>query len=402
MKKILIAILILIPFFASAADEISLTASGNGTTQDAAVKSALRNAIEQAYGAFISTNTQILNNKLVKDEIVSLSQGVVKSYNIESSAFIKENNSYFVTVKAVVSMNTMASFVNSKTNSSVKVSMGVFDANIKQAELNKQAEKKIIYNLVDFIASVPHLFSYELSLDEPFVSRTYKNVYELRGYVKIMKNENTRQVIDLIQKTFKSLSLTEKEREDYKKWGLPYYGMATLNVYLRNDKLPFVTFRSNDKQFTKDFDEDILILYAMYGFSISDNVNNPTKYSYVDVCNALRARERVLHNNVDMICTGYIKTSREKAKLSVFIEISDFGAIRREVEDETQRMNFMKENNNSFFSNSQVISYVPVFIYVPISEASKYTDFVLHEKKVVVKGDYSVDRFFKERYSSSK
>lgn len=402
MKNLLIAILISIPLFASAADEISLTASGNGSTQDAAVKSALRNAIEQAYGAFISTNTQVLNNKLVKDEIVSLSQGVVKSYNIESSAFIKENNTYFVTVKAVVSMNSMASFVNSKTNSSVKVSMGVFDANIKLAELNKQAEKKVLYNLVDFIATVPYLFSYELSLDEPFVSRTYKNVYELRGYVKIMKNENTRQVIDLIQKTFKSLSLTEKESEDYKKWGLPYYGMATFNVYLRNDNLPFVSFRSNDKEYTKDFVEDILILYAMYGFSISDNVNTPTKYSYIDVCNALRARNLALHNNVDFICSGYIKTSREKAKLRVFKEISDFEAIRREVEDETQRMNFMKENNNSFFSNSQFISYVPVFIYVPISEASKYTDFVLREERVIVKRDYSVSRFFKERYSNSK
>lgn len=402
MKKLLIAILISIPLFASAADEISLTASGNGSTQDAAVKSALRNAIEQAYGAFISTNTQVLNNKLVKDEIVSLSQGVIKSYNILSSAFIKDNSSYFVTVKAVVSMNTMASFVNSKTNSSVKVSMGVFDANIKLAELNKQAEKKIIYNLVDFIASVPHLFSYELSLEEPFMSRTYKNVYELRGYVKIMKNENTQQVIDLIQKTFKSLSLTEKEREDYKKWGLPYYGMATLNVYLRNDNLPFVTFRSNDRQFTKDFDEDILILYAMYGFSISDNINTPTKYCYIDVKHALFARSHSLHTGVDGIGMGYIKPWKEKEKLKVFKERDDFEAIRKEVEDETQRMNFMKENNNSFFSNSQVISYVPVFIYVPISEASKYTDFVLHEKKVVVKGDYSVDRFFKERYSSSK
>ena len=53
MKKLLIAILISIPLFASATDEISLTASGNGSTQDAAVKSALRNAIQQAYGALI-------------------------------------------------------------------------------------------------------------------------------------------------------------------------------------------------------------------------------------------------------------------------------------------------------------------------------------------------------------
>lgn len=395
MKKLLIAILISIPMLVSAADEISLTASGNGSTQDAAVKSALRNAIEQAYGAFISTNTQVLNNKLVKDEIVSLSQGVVTSYNIVSSAFIKENNTYFVTVKAVVSMNTMASFVNSKTNSSVKVSMGVFDANIKLAELNKQAEKKILNNLVDFIATVPHLFSYELSLDEPFVSETYENVYELRGYVKIMRNENTQQVINLIQKTFKSLSLTEKEREDYEKWRLPYYGMATLNVYLRNEDLPFVTFRSNDKQFTKDFDESLLILYAMYGFSISDNVNTPTNYYYVGVCNALRARAWRLHNHVDDICSGYINTWKEKAKLK-----NKFGYISM-VDLDMEQVNFMKGTCHHMFSNSQIVSYVPVVIYIPISEASKYTDFVLHEERIVVKGG-SIDRFFKERYSSSK
>ena len=382
----------------NAADEVTVNASGSATTQDAAVKNALRNAIEQAYGAFISTNTQILNNKLVKDEIVSLSQGVVKSYNIESSAYIKENNRYFVTVKAVVSMNTMASFVNSKTNSSVKVSMGVFDANIKLAELNKKAEKKIIDNLIDFVATIPHLFSYELELEEPFVSRKYKDVYELRGYVKIMKNENTQQVLELIQKTFKSVSLTEKEREDYQKWGLPYYGMKTFDVYLRNDHLPFVTFNSYDKYYTKKFDESILILYAMYGFTISDNINTPSKYCYINVKMALYARNSSLNTGVDNIGMGYIKPQKDKPNLNVFKQNYSYD-FSKEVDDETKREKFLREkgNNNLLFSSSQTVSYVPVFIYIPVSEASKYTNFVLHEEKIVVK---SVHDFFYKRYDS--
>ena len=396
MKKIVVLLLLILPFMVNAADEVTLNASGSATTQDAAVKNALRNAIEQAYGAFISTNTQILNNKLVKDEIVSLSQGVVKSYNIESSAYIKESNRYFVTVKAVVSMNTMASFVNSKTNSSVKVSMGVFDANIKLAELNKKAEKKIIDNLVDFVATIPHLFSYELELEEPFVSREYKDVYELRGYVKIMKNENTQQVLELIQKTFKSLSLTEKEREDYQKWGLPYYGMSTFDVYLRNDHLPFVQSRLYDRNYTKEFEEDILILYAMYGFSISDNINTPTKYCYINVKMALYARNHSLHTGVDDIGMGYIKPWKDKPNLNVFKRNYDNDIIN-EVKDETQREQFLQNNNNLLFSSFQTVSYVPVFIYIPVSEASKYTNFVLHEERIVVK---SVQDFFNKRYAS--
>ena len=39
-------------------NEISLTVSSDGSTKDDAVKNALRLAIEQAYGAFVSANTK--------------------------------------------------------------------------------------------------------------------------------------------------------------------------------------------------------------------------------------------------------------------------------------------------------------------------------------------------------
>ena len=63
-------------------DQVSLVVMGQGSTHDAAVTSALRSAIEQSFGAFISSQTRIQNDVLVSDEIVAISSGNIKKYTI--------------------------------------------------------------------------------------------------------------------------------------------------------------------------------------------------------------------------------------------------------------------------------------------------------------------------------
>lgn len=62
-------------------DEVTLTVLGTGCTEEEATNIALRSAVEQSFGAFVSANTTILNDRLVKDEIVSLSKGNIKNYD---------------------------------------------------------------------------------------------------------------------------------------------------------------------------------------------------------------------------------------------------------------------------------------------------------------------------------
>jgi hypothetical protein len=59
----------------AAEQTVTLVVSGQGKTKNEAQQNALRSAIEQAYGAFISSKTEVLNDELVKDEIVSVSNG---------------------------------------------------------------------------------------------------------------------------------------------------------------------------------------------------------------------------------------------------------------------------------------------------------------------------------------
>ena len=59
--------------------EVSLIVTGEGATKEEATNNALRSAVEQAFGVFVSANTEILNDELIKDEIATISSGNIKS-----------------------------------------------------------------------------------------------------------------------------------------------------------------------------------------------------------------------------------------------------------------------------------------------------------------------------------
>lgn len=62
------------------ADTISVTAIGVGKDADAALKAALRAAVEQAVGSLVDAKTLVENDELVQDKILTLSGGFVKTH----------------------------------------------------------------------------------------------------------------------------------------------------------------------------------------------------------------------------------------------------------------------------------------------------------------------------------
>ena len=215
--------------------EVVLTVSADGLTKDAAVKTALRSAIEQAYGTFVSANTTILNDELVSDEIISVTSGNIKDYNEIASSTMPDGR-FFVTLQATVSVSKLISYAKSK-GAETEFAGNVFAMNMKLQELNKQNEIKALNNLC---------FSYELELSEPsllenrndscfsmrlptgghiFVERP--SAMGLKGApseycffvmnVKIVPNQLMNSLKNFVIKTLTSLALTEDEFSTYKK-----------------------------------------------------------------------------------------------------------------------------------------------------------------------------------------
>lgn len=228
--------------FASAQtnDEVTIVASGQGTNLQEATALALRSALEQTFGSFVSANTTILNDEVVKDEIVSLSKGNVKKYDVLSVTSMP-NNTIFVTLKATISISNLASYAKSK-GSTAEFAGKTFAMNLKLKEFRSKSTVEIYKNLclqIEKLAS--NLFDYEINIGEPRLMRveycqieTYGKGWELSAYhtrggkdlfyipftISALANETTSQIHELYTTTIDAIKLSNEEIAEYRRLGL--------------------------------------------------------------------------------------------------------------------------------------------------------------------------------------
>lgn len=192
---------------------VTLTVSGTGKTVEEARLNALRSAIEQAFGAFISSKTEILNDNLVRDEIVSISNGNIQKYDIISQVEVP-NIGYAMTLNATVSISNLTSFAESK-GVAVEFKGGLFGIKIKLQKLNEEAEIASVKNLLEASLDVlNNSLEYELNVaSEPRLN--YNNEYTIDFVVKIKPNNNYSKFEEYFVKTIDNLSLKPTEISEY-------------------------------------------------------------------------------------------------------------------------------------------------------------------------------------------
>lgn len=231
-------------------DEVTLVASGKASDSEKAITIALRSAIEQAYGTFVSANTTILNDELVKDEIVTISNGNIKSYEVLSDVKCEDGQD-MVTVKATVCISKLVSYAKSK-GASAEFAGATFAQSMKIKELYKQNEAKALENLLTQVKfMLPYCYDLGLSdIGEPEESRNSPNCYELAMNVDFKPNANTKVLCDLFLNTLKSLSLEESSRDQGSE--LRFIWVRTLNKEKLNNLIKEEKLNNLDTLFKED------------------------------------------------------------------------------------------------------------------------------------------------------
>lgn len=229
MKKIFYTFLLLCVFtYAKAGDNktVTLITSGQGKTQDEAKQSALRNAIEQAFGAFISSHTEVVNDNLVKDEIISVSNGNIQKYEIISESALPDNLGYTTTLKTIVSISKLTSFCESK-GMQIEVKGSLFAFNVIQKELAASNEKKALEELVLMAKNIaPKMFDYSLISGEP--TKNEIGSFSLPLKVNFHVNSNWNSYYNILIKTLMNTCLDKSEFDDYNKLNITTYSMDLL------------------------------------------------------------------------------------------------------------------------------------------------------------------------------
>lgn len=107
LTVLVVAALMAAPAVASGDEVKEVTAQGRATifadqaqARDQAIQDALRKAVKQAVGMFLTSETEVHNFQLVKDDILTKTQGYVQRYDIASEG--PQGDTYYATVHAWV------------------------------------------------------------------------------------------------------------------------------------------------------------------------------------------------------------------------------------------------------------------------------------------------------------
>lgn len=394
-------------------DEVTLVASGKASDSEKATTIALRSAIEQAYGTFVSANTTILNDDLVKDEIVTISNGNIKSYEMLSDVKCEDGQD-MVTVKATVCISKLVSYAKSK-GASAEFAGATFAQSMKIKELNKKNELQALQNLLVMTKEMlPLAYNMKLSIAEPVIpkeSRFSKNEpidarpydsYEVEeqyrkflsladGYylmqfiVSMNNNNNTDKIFDNISNTLKAIALNPQEQEEYRKTNIKMARMKIdwPDVYnsreYRNDLI--LRFRNSQEDINKIFSEFTkIILTDFSNFEIVDNLGNTSSFNGLlmgsyrgDSSENNKEDELFKNNNIIWFADGF--GSRK------FFTTQATGLFKEGVKVEPSVPYFYDIGVSStvkFFDNN--FGSWKITFKIPASEISKYSDFKLASK----------------------
>lgn len=199
---------------------ITLLVNGQGKTQDEAKQNALRSAIEQAFGTFISSKTEILNDNLVKDEIVSVSNGNIQKFDVISEVQIPDGG-YATFLKATVSVTKLTSFVVSK-GIEVEFKGSLFAFNLNQQILNESNESKAIKDMIDVTIDIISKSFYGKIQPKDPILKSGDN-YTLPYEIEIYGNENINEAVKYFCNNLNKLSMSKELINDYFKLNKTIY-----------------------------------------------------------------------------------------------------------------------------------------------------------------------------------
>ena len=251
MKTILKSIIITVLFVFSQQivfsqiNKSELVITEKGINLEDAKKNALSKAISQIYGVYVSSDINIQNEKIIKDEIIMSSFGNIDKSEILAKYLDTIKNEYFVTIKFSFSIDNFLEISKSKgikllidgnelANQYIK-DKELRTRNQKLLELNSSNEYAAMSNSIDELKQ-NQLKCYNYKIKNISDPERKGNNWAIPLEIKITINENFTKLQDDIFNLLRRNSIDPKliEKEFYRN-KIKIYGIAFCNSMNEND-----------------------------------------------------------------------------------------------------------------------------------------------------------------------
>lgn len=178
---------------------VVLVCAGSGATLSEAKNNALRSGLEQAYGTFVSSDTKIINDLIIRDEIVSISSGNVIGYKIISQS--ESKGEWTVYLEGEFSQSNLRTFAESK-GATATINTSDFTMNMQLLRTRVQSIQIAWLHVIEQQEKIsPYCWDYNLDISEPHLYR-YKDKFgnDRRKYavdIKIYSKPNMKNVMQI-------------------------------------------------------------------------------------------------------------------------------------------------------------------------------------------------------------
>ena len=317
-RSLLLGVIITLSLSIFAIDEVTLTTVGEGSTRNEAVINACRSALEQAYGAFMSSSSISVDDELQKDEIVSKTSGNIKNYKVLGEA-TREDGMIVTSCVVTVSLTKLLDYMQS-TGAEVTFSGASFAANIQLEELNRKSEQMAIEHLIDALSNMKGLCDYELKLDEPTLN---EGMVDITGRVYIKFNNQGINYGILLYNTLSQLHTPDGKYE------VPNLGnfrlRSPLPKALRDELTNFTIFMRDARRFVIYDNIHPNITCNHHSIQFCDDEGNPitqvrdlgsgTVYPFLPYA-CIPSADKIWHKEFRDDYEGYYANPQLKAKKS--------------------------------------------------------------------------------------
>ena len=205
-----------------AQESIQTTSSGYGATEQEAINIALINALQETLGVYLSSNTKVLNDKLIKDEISAITDGEVLNYKKLETKKISEQE-YFVILDVTITKSKLAKYFSRNDEITLIFDGEKLQQNLKILAINKTSEINSIKNLVEvadgFLNKITNYKIYKpQEIPDPNDGK-----YEIEYLVEGNTNINIDELSSLVISSLNKIALDKSEIKKLKKYKQPIY-----------------------------------------------------------------------------------------------------------------------------------------------------------------------------------
>lgn len=176
--------------------------AGEAAARDAAIADALRKAVEQAVGTFVSSDTIVDNYEVLTDNVYTQSQGYIKSYTITNET--QTSGLYQVQVRAEVSSGTLRSDLDAMGLLQMKVENPRILFMIAEKNIGQKRYVHWWWGETDYMGEIVDISAAEMALKEYFIGRGF-NVVDISGSAWDFEVSDAFKVVDLTQDGARSI-----------------------------------------------------------------------------------------------------------------------------------------------------------------------------------------------------